>query len=147
MQRVELPKDVLTFLLGEKHYGIDVRRVLDVHALPAPLRIAGGLVGGYITIDGKPLPVLDRRQNSSASVCPMEHPVKVLVLNGSAGRFALAVDQVGDLVRLHPTWVEPANDESCQMGTRYIVEVSQQSPKISVACVDRLFERARGTAL
>lgn len=143
MAQYALPRDVLTFVVGETHYGIDILKIKNVFSLPQPLRLAGDLCCGQLSVEGESMPVLDRRKQSSASVCSMSEPVKVLVLTGDGHQFAMAVDRVADLVRLYPTWIEPAKDEDCMMGTRFIVETDEQSPRLSLICVDRLLERAK----
>jgi purine-binding chemotaxis protein CheW len=102
-------RHLATFRLGEALYGIDVRQVQSVSALPAltPVPHAPPAVRGLVNLRGQVYLVLDLKSLLGLGET-QPGPLTRLVLFKSAlgDPFGVLVDRVGDVVVLSPDRVE-----------------------------------------
>jgi purine-binding chemotaxis protein CheW len=103
---------VCTFYVGKFHFGIEVPRVQEVlrgqriHCVP----LATEVIAGLINIRGQIVLAIDmRRRLKLAPRAENTQPMNV-VLRTEEGSVSLLVDDIGDVLDLHPSLIENPPD-------------------------------------
>jgi len=107
-------RQVLTFLLGEERYGLDIANVQEIIEAPRRYFIpnAPSCYQGAINSHGTILPVLDLGRLLGFEVAGSDE--RVIVLDASIGHLALAVSGLGGIVPLSGEDLLPADSERQQ---------------------------------
>ena len=115
--------ELLTFKLGNEHYGIDILKVQEIRRYEAVTRIAGTPehLKGVINLRGNIVPIVDMRIRFGLPHAEYDHFTVVIILNVGHRVVGIVVDGVSDVVRLSPEQVQPgpamaAIDASCITG-------------------------------
>jgi purine-binding chemotaxis protein CheW len=105
---VDGPRQVLTFSLGDEHYGVDILRVQEIRGWSAVTRIpkVASHVLGVLNLRGSIVPILDLRirfDMPRADFTPLT-VIIVLAIRSSDGQreFGLVVDAVSDVIDIAP---------------------------------------------
>ncbi len=102
-------RQVLTFVLGNETYGVDILRVQEIRGLSAVTKIpqAPAHVLGVLNLRGSIVPIVDLRMRLSlerAEYTPVTVIIVLSVLAGSNRRdFGVVVDGVSDVVDVNET--------------------------------------------
>jgi purine-binding chemotaxis protein CheW len=115
--------ELLTFMLGNEHYAIDILKVQEIRRYEAVTRIAGAPehLKGVINLRGNIVPIVDMRIRFGLPHAEYGHFTVVIILNVGHRVIGIVVDGVSDVVRLRPGQVQPgpamaAIDGSCITG-------------------------------
>lgn len=117
---------VLTFVIGEVTYGIDIPCVQEIRGWTAVTRLpqAPADVLGVLNLRGAIVPVLDLRLKfGSANVqyTPVTVIIVVSVMSAKGPReFGMVVDGVSDVIDISPQDVKPAPDLGSEAGNACI---------------------------
>lgn len=106
---VEVPRQVLTFSLGEENFGVDILRVQEIRGWSAVTKIpqVPTHVLGVLNLRGSIVPIIDLRVRfrlAQAEFTPLT-VIIVLSVRSSQGRqreFGLVVDAVSDVIDIDP---------------------------------------------
>ncbi len=122
------PSQVLTFVIGEATYGVDIPCVQEIRGWSAVTRLpqAPPDVLGVLNLRGTIVPILDLRLrfgSATAQYTPVTVIVVISVMSAKGPReFGMVVDGVSDVIDIRAEDVKPAPDlgssaaESCVRG-------------------------------
>jgi purine-binding chemotaxis protein CheW len=93
--------------LGKTLFGLPITHILEIvgGALPQPVPLAPGYVGGLVHYRGDVLTTVSLRQ--LLGLPAQEGPQDILVLESSGGCFGLLVDSVGEVLTVSAADYEP----------------------------------------
>lgn len=115
--------ELLTFKLGDEHYGIDILKVQEIRRYEAVTRIANApaFLKGVINLRGNIVPIVDMRIRFGLPHAEYDRFTVVIILNVGHRVVGIVVDGVSDVVRLSADQVQPGPamaviDASCITG-------------------------------
>ena len=120
-------QQVLTFVLGNETYGVDILRVQEIRGFSAVTKIphAPAHVLGVLNLRGSIVPVVDLRKRFSLERAEFNAVTVIIVLSvhSQNGRrdFGVVVDGVSDVVDVNKAEVRPAPELGCANVTEYIL--------------------------
>jgi purine-binding chemotaxis protein CheW len=109
-------QQVLTFVLGEETYGVDILRVQEIRGWSAVTKIpqAPAHVLGVLNLRGSIVPIVDLRMRFNLQRAEYTAVTVIIVLSvqSEAGRrdFGVVVDGVSDVVDVNTAEVKPTPD-------------------------------------
>jgi purine-binding chemotaxis protein CheW len=120
-------QQVLTFVLGNETYGVDILRVQEIRGFSAVTKIphAPAHVLGVLNLRGSIVPIVDLRMRFSLERAEYNAVTVIIVLSvqSSTGRrdFGVVVDGVSDVVDVNKAEVRPAPELGSASATEYIL--------------------------
>jgi purine-binding chemotaxis protein CheW len=120
-------QQVLTFVLGNETYGVDILRVQEIRGFSAVTKIphAPSHVLGVLNLRGSIVPIVDLRMRFSLDRAEYNAVTVIIVLSvqSSTGRrdFGVVVDGVSDVVDVKTAEVRPAPELGSASATEYIM--------------------------
>ena len=120
-------QQVLTFVLGNETYGVDILRVQEIRGFTAVTKIphAPSHVLGVLNLRGSIVPIVDLRMRFSLERAEYNAVTVIIVLSvqSSTGRrdFGVVVDGVSDVVDVNKAEVRPAPELGSASATEYIL--------------------------
>jgi purine-binding chemotaxis protein CheW len=120
-------QQVLTFVLGNETYGVDILRVQEIRGFSAVTKIphAPSHVLGVLNLRGSIVPIVDLRMRFSLTRAEYNAVTVIIVLSvqSPAGRrdFGVVVDGVSDVVDVKKAEVRPAPELGSASATEYIL--------------------------
>src|SRR5579863_263079 len=117
---------VLTFVLGNETYGVDILRVQEIRGWQAVTKIPNSPphVLGVLNLRGSIVPIVDLRKrfNLEQAEYTAVTVIIVLTVRSEAGRrdFGVVVDGVSDVVDVQASAVRPTPDLGCRAATDHI---------------------------
>lgn len=125
-QPVDSAKQMLTFVLGDETYGVDILRVQEIRGWSPVTRIPQSPqhVLGVLNLRGSIVPIVDLRMRLSFASAEYNAVTVIIVLSIEAahGRrdVGVVVDAVSDVVNVPISDMKPAPDLGSQVNTEYI---------------------------
>ncbi|HXY97917.1 MAG TPA: chemotaxis protein CheW [Steroidobacteraceae bacterium] len=119
-------QQVLTFVLGEETYGVDILRVQEIRGWSAVTKIPNSPphVLGVLNLRGSIVPIVDLRKrfNLAQAEYTAVTVIIVLTVRSEAGRrdFGVVVDGVSDVVDVDAGAVKPTPDLGARAATDHI---------------------------
>jgi purine-binding chemotaxis protein CheW len=119
-------RQVLTFILGNETYGVDILRVQEIRGWSAVTKIpqAPTHVLGVLNLRGSIVPIVDLRMRLSLERAEYTAVTVIIVLSvvtaSSRRDFGVVVDGVSDVVDVNESEVRPAPDLGARTATDYI---------------------------
>jgi purine-binding chemotaxis protein CheW len=119
-------QQVLTFVLGNETYGVDILRVQEIRGFTAVTKIphAPSHVLGVLNLRGSIVPIVDLRMRFSLERADYNAVTVIIVLSvqSATGRrdFGVVVDGVSDVVDVPQADVRPAPEMGSATATEYI---------------------------
>ena len=139
---------VLTFVLGEETYGVDILRVQEIRGWSAVTKIPHSPphVLGVLNLRGSIVPIVDLRMRfelDRAEYTTITVIIVMSVLTPSGRRdFGVVVDGVSDVVDVDSTQVRPAPELGARNATDYILGLVSVAERMVVLLdIDRLIGR------
>ena len=120
-------QQVLTFVLGNETYGVDILRVQEIRGFSAVTKIphAPSHVLGVLNLRGSIVPIVDLRMRFSLERAEYNAVTVIIVLSvqSANGRrdFGVVVDGVSDVVDVNKAEVRPAPELGSASATEYIL--------------------------
>ncbi|HEY6925786.1 MAG TPA: chemotaxis protein CheW [Steroidobacteraceae bacterium] len=141
----EIPGQVLTFVLGTEHYGVDILRVQEIRGWAAITKIphAPAHVLGVLNLRGTIVPVVDLRMRFNldhAAYTPTTVIIVLaLVVSGSTRHVGVVVDAVSDVRDVNADDVRPAPELSGCTATDYMIGILTSGTQMTMLLeIDRL---------
>jgi len=119
-------QQVLTFVLGEETYGVDILRVQEIRGWSAVTKIPNSPphVLGVLNLRGSIVPIVDLRKrfNLAQAEYTAVTVIIVLTVRSESGRrdFGVVVDGVSDVVDVDAGAVKPTPDLGSRAATDHI---------------------------
>jgi purine-binding chemotaxis protein CheW len=120
-------QQVLTFVLGNETYGVDILRVQEIRGFTAVTKIphAPSHVLGVLNLRGSIVPIVDLRMRFNLDRADFNAVTVIIVLSiqSATGRrdFGVVVDGVSDVVDVPQAEVRPAPEMGSTSATEYIL--------------------------
>lgn len=94
--------ELVTFLLGNEQYGLDIMSVQEIIRMPELTRApqSPDFLAGILNLRGQVLPVIDLRRRMGMVRVAHDKRTRVVIVSRSATTFGLVVDAVADVLRL-----------------------------------------------
>lgn len=147
-QRGGESRQVLTFVLGEETYGVDILRVQEIRGWSAVTKIphAPPHVLGVLNLRGSIVPIVDLRMRFALERAEYTAVTVIIVMSvvTSAGRrdFGVVVDGVSDVVDVNSAEVKPAPELGARGATDYLLGLVSIADRMVVLLdIDRLIGR------
>ncbi len=139
---------VLTFVLGNETYGVDILRVQEIRGWAAVTKIphAPAHVLGVLNLRGSIVPIVDLRMRFALDRVEYTAVTVIIVMsvNTPAGRrdFGVVVDGVSDVVDVNSAEVKPAPELGSRSATDHIRGLVSIAERMVVLLdIDRLIGR------
>lgn len=139
---------VLTFVLGNETYGVDILRVQEIRGWSAVTKIpqAPAHVLGVLNLRGSIVPIVDLRMRfalESVEYTPVTVIIVVSVVTSSGRRdFGVVVDGVSDVVDVNSAEIKPAPELGARAATDYLLGLVSVAERMVVLLdIDRLIGR------
>jgi purine-binding chemotaxis protein CheW len=119
-------QQVLTFVLGNETYGVDILRVQEIRGFSAVTKIphAPSHVLGVLNLRGSIVPIVDLRMRFALERAEYNNVTVIIVLSiqSSTGRryFGAVVDGVSDVVDVDAAAIKPTPDLGSRAATEHI---------------------------
>ncbi len=141
----ESTKQMLTFVLGEETYGVDILRVQEIRGWQPVTRIPQSPrhVLGVLNLRGSIVPIVDLRMRLALDSAEYTAVTVIIVLciQSSHGRrdVGVVVDAVSDVVNVQAGDVKPAPELGSQANTEYIQGLATIAERmVMLLDIDRL---------
>jgi len=136
---------MLTFMLGEETYGVDILRVQEIRGWSPVTRIpqSPSHVLGVLNLRGSIVPVVDLRMRLNLDRAEYTAVTVIIVLSVDSGHgrrdFGVVVDGVSDVVNVQGADVKPPPDLGADVNTDYIQGLATVSDRmVMLLDIDRL---------
>lgn len=116
---------LVTFLLGEEEYGVDVLKVREIIRVPEITRVPNTphYVDGVINLRGKVIPVMSMRKRFGLDLQDFDTRTRVIVMEFADELMGFLVDAVSEVIRISPDEIQPPPaavssgvDQACMAG-------------------------------
>ena len=142
---VDSTKQMLTFVLGEETYGVDILRVQEIRGWQPVTRIPQSPrhVLGVLNLRGSIVPIVDLRMRLDLESAEYTAVTVIIVLSirGAHGNrdVGVVVDAVSDVVNVQGADMKPAPDLGSQVSTEYIQGLATIAERmVMLLDIDRL---------
>ncbi|MES9898394.1 MAG: chemotaxis protein CheW [Sedimenticola sp.] len=125
---------LVTFLLQDEIYGINVMQVQEVLRLPeiAPVPGAPPYVLGIINLRGNVVTVIDTRSRFGLNPGEISNSSRIVIIEAEKQVVGILVDSVAEVIDLHLSEVEPAPNVGNQENSKYIQGVATVNNKLLI---------------
>lgn len=105
-------RKIVTFSLGERTFGIDMRALIEIREweAPTPLPRVPGYIKGVSNLRGTVIPIVDLAERLGWSPSVPHARSCILVVNLSGKQAGFLVDEVADIVTIDGAQIQPAPD-------------------------------------
>ena len=136
---------MLTFMLGDETYGVDILRVQEIRGWSPVTRIpqSPAHVLGVLNLRGSIVPVVDLRMRLNLDRAEYTAVTVIIVLSVDSGHgrrdFGVVVDGVSDVINVQATDVKPPPELGADVSTDYIQGLATVSDRmVMLLDIDRL---------
>lgn len=136
---------MLTFMLGDETYGVDILRVQEIRGWSPVTRIpqSPSHVLGVLNLRGSIVPVVDLRMRLSLDRAEYTAITVIIVLSVDSGHgrrdFGVVVDGVSDVINVQGADVKPPPELGAGVNTDYIQGLATVSDRmVMLLDIDRL---------
>lgn len=141
-------RQILTFVLGNETYGVDILRVQEIRGWSAVTKIpqAPPHVLGVLNLRGSIVPIVDLRMRFALERADYTAVTVIIVMSvtTASGRrdFGVVVDGVSDVVDVNSTEIKPAPELGRRGATDYLLGLVSVAERMVVLLdMDRLIGR------
>jgi len=101
--------ELLTFRLGDEHYGVDILKVQEIRSCEpiTPIANTPPYVKGVINLRGMVVPIIDLRLRLNAGAGTFDTTTVVIILNLTAQVVGMIVDAVSDVAAVPAAAIKP----------------------------------------
>lgn len=136
---------MLTFMLGDETYGVDILRVQEIRGWSPVTRVpqSPSHVLGVLNLRGSIVPVVDLRMRLSLDRAEYTPVTVIIVLSVDSGHgrrdFGVVVDAVSDVINVQVNDIKKAPDLGSQVNTEYIQGLATVAERmVMLLDIDRL---------
>jgi purine-binding chemotaxis protein CheW len=144
-QSTDNTRQMLTFVLGDETYGVDILRVQEIRGWSPVTRIPQSPqhVLGVLNLRGSIVPIVDLRMRLSFAKAEYNAVTVIIVLSveSAHGRrdVGVVVDAVSDVMDVKTSEMKPAPDLGTQVNTEYIQGLATIADRmVMLLDIDRL---------
>lgn len=121
-EAVQGGRELLSFVLGDAQYGIDILKVQEIRTYETPTRIANtpAFIKGVMNLRGNIVPIIDLRVKFGLPDQRYDTQTVVIVLNVSKRTIGVVVDGVSDVIAVGAPDIKPAPELGGALDTQYL---------------------------
>ena len=125
---------LVTFRLGQEHFGVPIGAVQEIVRLPevTPIPEAPWFLEGVINLRGRIIPVMDLGRRLRLPRRPATRATRIVIVDGGGRLVGLIVDAVSEVVRLPHAAIEPPPPMISGIGVDYITGVGKHRDQLLV---------------
>ena len=145
-KKANLSEQLLTFIVNDEEYGVDILRVQEIRGWsdPMPIPNTPSYVKGVINIRGDIVPIADLRERLGLSSRPKTPTTAVVVLRVAQGThqriMGIVVDAMSDVTNVPAGEIKPPPDFGGNDGPSLARGIATLSDKmVTILDVDRIF--------
>ncbi len=118
-----LPREYLTFRLGNEEYGIDILKVQEIRGYEKPTRIASSpsFIKGVVNLRGVIVPIVDLRIKLGLEKAEYDSFTVVIILNVRKRVVGVVVDSVSDVMALAGEQIREAPEMNSIVEAQHII--------------------------
>lgn len=118
-------QEFLTFTLGAKEYGVDIRKVQELRGYDSVTRVANAkrYVKGAINLRGEIVPIVDLRVKLNVGTPTYDQCTAVVVVNLGARAIGLVVDSVSEVIALNAGQITSAQDADLALEPDFVIGI------------------------
>ena len=136
-------QQVLTFVLGNETYGVDILRVQEIRGFTAVTKIphAPSHVLGVLNLRGSIVPIVDMRIKFGLGEPVYDSFTVVIILNIAQHVIGMVVDSVSDVVTLTSDQIRPAPDMGASVETNCLLGLGTVGERMLILLdIDKLMQ-------
>ena len=125
--------NLVLFKIADKEYGVDIKQVLQVIRMKAPVRVpeAAQFVEGVITVGGKVVPLVNLRKKMGLSSEVFTKSGRILLTETEGHLIGVMVDSVTDVIAVERGSITPPDD--ILKDARYLLGVVKLGNRLILA--------------
>ncbi|MCM5682988.1 chemotaxis protein CheW [Schlegelella sp. S2-27] len=129
-----IPKEYLTFRLGNEEYGIDILKVQEIRGYEEPTHIANApaFIKGVVNLRGVIVPIVDLRMRFGCEKVEYNGFTVSIILNVKNRVVGAVVDAVSDVMELPAEAVKPAPEMSSVVDAKFITGLGQVGERMLI---------------
>lgn len=138
---------MVTFQLGEEHYGIDIMKVKEIHKVKdvRPIPNAPAYVEGIFNLRGEIIPLINLHKRFHLRRATLEEGEELLsgflIINLNGMQLGIFIDKISRVVSIEKDKVQPPPQILSGIGAEYIQGVHQEeNGYLIILDVERLFD-------
>ena len=138
---------LVTFQLGEEHYGIDIMKVKEIHKVKdiRPIPNAPAYVEGIFNLRGVIIPLINLHKRFHLRRAELEEGEELLsgflIISLNGMQLGIFIDKISRVVSIEKDKIQPPPQILSGIGAEYIQGVHQEgSGYLIVLDVERLFD-------
>jgi purine-binding chemotaxis protein CheW len=133
-QRVELPREFLTFRVGREEYAIDILVVQEIRSHEPPTRIVGAPahIKGVINLRGVIVPIVDLRVRLGCDQIVDKPTTVCIVLKLENRMVGVVVDGVTDVSELPAESIKPAPEMASAIDATFVTGLAKLNDRMLI---------------
>jgi purine-binding chemotaxis protein CheW len=132
---------LISFIVGDEEYGLDILRVKEVIRIREITRLpkAPSFVKGIINLRGDVIPIIDLRDKFGLEVQEYTTTTRVIVVDVEAKLVGMVVDAASQVVRIPADQIDPPPPIAGGLSTEYIRGVGKLDDRLVILLnIDRI---------
>ena len=137
-EAVEASEHLVTFLLADEEYGVDVKLVQEIIRVSAitPVPRAPEYIRGVINLRGNIFPVFDMQMKVGMNHRDLTDEARIVVISWNEIQFGILVDSVREVCTIYDSQIEQAGQISSSMDKKYLLGVAKHSDGRLIVLLD-----------
>lgn len=147
MAEVETNYQLVTFQLGEEHYGIDIMKVMEIHKVRNIRAIpnAPAYVEGIFNLRGSIIPLINLHKRFHLRRAVLDEGEELLsgflIIDLGGKKLGIFIDKISRVVTIDKEKIQPPPQMLTGIGAEYIHGVSSEGDGyLIILDIDRLFD-------
>jgi len=147
MAEADTKYQLVTFQLGEEHYGIDIMKVKEIHKVRNIRAIpnAPAYVEGIFNLRGSIIPLINLHKRFHLRRAELEEGEELLsgflIVDLGGKKLGIFIDKISRVVTIEKEKIQPPPQMLSGIGAEYIHGVSQEEDGyLIILDIDRLFD-------
>ena len=127
-------RQMVTFLLGEEEFGVDIGYVREINRLMriTPVPRAPASVEGVINLRGQVVPVVDLRRHFNMETREGDRSTRIVVVEIDGTMVGFMVDGVREVLNLPESAIEPPPPMVGSLEAKYISGVGKMDDRLVI---------------
>ncbi len=143
----DVKRQLVTFQLGEEHYGIDIMKVKEIHKVRNIRQIpnAPAYVEGIFNLRGSIIPLINLHKRFHLRRAVLEEGEELLsgflIIDLEGKQLGIFIDKISRVVTIDSEKIQPPPQMLSGIGAEYIHGVTQEEEGyLIILDIDRLFD-------
>lgn len=131
-------QEMLTFTLGEEHYGVFILNVKEIVGMMPITRVPNtpSFIKGIVNLRGNIIPIMDIRSKFEMEEIPYNERTCIIIIQinvkGKGKLIGVVVDAVSEVVNILPEDVDVPPEYGAQTGEGFIVGIGKVKNRVII---------------